>query len=282
MSDSELGAFLRTRRESITPAEVGLPSGPRRRTPGLRRSELAMLAGVSVEYLTRLEQGRDRNPSPEVLAALAGALHLSHDEHVLLHRSAKLAGGALCPTSEPPADSVRPTVRMLLDHLEPTPALLRNRVSDVIAYTSGFERLARPFGLLDAQPPNLLRFVFTDARARTVFPDWERVADEHAAMLRAETHCGDFHSTGFVEEVAVTAGATLAERLRRPPEPPSRTGVQRVAHPEVGVMRLAYETLDLADAEQRLVVFLAADEGTSATLDRLTGRRPGALHAVGS
>ncbi|WP_246097792.1 helix-turn-helix domain-containing protein [Rhodococcus spelaei] len=73
MSDNELGLFLRTRREAVTPAEVGLPSGPRRRTPGLRRSELATLAGVSVEYLTRLEQGRDRHPSPPVLSALAEA-----------------------------------------------------------------------------------------------------------------------------------------------------------------------------------------------------------------
>ncbi|CAN5779939.1 hypothetical protein BH23ACT8_BH23ACT8_07940 [soil metagenome] len=117
MSDNELGAFLRTRREAITPAEVGLPKSARRRTPGLRRAELATLAGVSVEYLTRLEQGRDRHPSAQVLVALADALRLSPDEGILPRRAAKAAAGDICPGAEPPARSVRPTVRALLDRL---------------------------------------------------------------------------------------------------------------------------------------------------------------------
>ena len=94
MSENELGAFLRARREAVTPTEVGLPSGPRRRTPGLRRSEVATLAGISVEYLTRLEQGRDRNPSPSVLGSLADTLRLTVEERVHLRRLEKASNGA--------------------------------------------------------------------------------------------------------------------------------------------------------------------------------------------
>ena len=184
MSDNELGAFLRTRREAIAPAEVGLPSGARRRTPGLRRAELATLAGISVEYLARLEQGRDRQPSAQVLAALADALRLSFDERVHLRHAAKATGGdplRLCPAAQPPAYSVRPTVQALLDRLEPAPAILLNRLSDVLAFTTGYERLAGPVGLLDAPRPSLVRFVFTDARARAAYPEWDRIADEQVA-----------------------------------------------------------------------------------------------------
>jgi DNA-binding XRE family transcriptional regulator len=104
MPDNELGTFLRMRRTAVQPGDVGLPSGQRRRTPGLRRAELAMLAGISVEYLTRLEQGRDRNPSMQVLATLANALQLSAGDRELLVRAAKAAGGSACPAQvSPPA-----------------------------------------------------------------------------------------------------------------------------------------------------------------------------------
>src|ERR1700754_869172 len=115
MTETELGAFLRAHREAVSPAAVGLPNGTRRRTPGLRRAELATLAGVSVDYLTRLEQGRDRSPSAQVLAALAETLGLSRDERIHLHRLAKTAatttGGCVGATRP---RTVRPTVRALL------------------------------------------------------------------------------------------------------------------------------------------------------------------------
>ena len=133
--------YLRIRREAVNPAEVGFPAGTRRRTPGLCRADLATLAGISVDYLVRLEQGRDRHPSPQVLAALAGALRFSSDERLHLRLLAKATSGdgqLLCPAAaDPLARSVRPTVQALLDRLEPTPAFLANRLSEVLALTTG-------------------------------------------------------------------------------------------------------------------------------------------------
>jgi transcriptional regulator with XRE-family HTH domain len=282
VSDNELGMFLRGRREAVAPADVGLPAGARRRTPGLRRAELATLAGVSVEYLTRLEQGRDRHPSAQVLVALADALRLSLDERLHLRRLAKVTGGhSLCAGAEPPTRSVRPTVRALLDRLEPAPAIVLNRLSDVLAFTTGYERLAGPIGLLDGRPPNLVRFVFTDARARAAYPEWDRVADEQVAGLKSGSSRADPHVGELVDELTVTAGAPFADRLQGPLGLPQRTGVERLVHPGAGELRLAYETLVLPDADdQRLVVYLPADDATSAALDHLTGRQPGALRAV--
>ena len=282
MSDNELGLFLRLRREAVGPADVGLPTGPRRRTPGLRRSELATLAGVSVEYLSRLEQGRDRRPSAQVLAAVADALGLTAGERVHLHRLAKGAeGGFTCRGGALPAHTVRPTVRRLLDGLEPAPAVLLNRLSDILAWTEGYERLARPVGLLDGGPPNLARFVLTDARARTVYPDWEHAADQQVAALKQGPYRADRHVAALADELTVTAGAAFTSRVATLPGLPRPNGVTRLVHPEAGELRLAYETLDLpADDDQRLVVHLAADDATAGALDRLTGRRPGGLHAV--
>ncbi|MFD1535583.1 helix-turn-helix transcriptional regulator [Nonomuraea guangzhouensis] len=282
MSTNELGAFLRARREAITPAEAGLPSGTRRRTPGLRRSELATLSGISVEYLSRLEQGRDRHPSSQVLGALADALRLGSAERLHLRRLSKVVDGdSLCPSAIPPARVVRPTVRALLDRLEPTPAILVNRLSEILAHTTGYERLAAPVGLLDGVPPSLVRFVFTDVRARAVYPDWERVADEQVASLKIESSRADPHVRHLSEELTVLAGAPFATRLSKAAGLPQRAGTERLVHPLAGELRLSYETLDLPDIEgQRLIVYLPADETTSTALDRLTGRQPGALRAV--
>ncbi|TDD73663.1 helix-turn-helix domain-containing protein [Actinomadura rubrisoli] len=277
MSDNELGAFLRRCRETVTPAEVGLPEGRRRRTPGLRRSELATLAGVSVEYLTRLEQGRDRRPSPAVLGALADALRLPVEERLHLRIMSKAGDGTLC--GAPPAESVRPTVLTLLGRLEPTPAILVNRLFDVLAWTDGYERLAGPAGLLDGRPPNLVRFTFTDARAKAAYPDWERVADERAAGLRAGSAEGDPHLAHLVDELVVTAGAPFAERAKAGARLPRSAGVERFVHPEVGELRLAFETLGLPISDdQRLIAYLPADDAASAGLDAL---RPGGLRSGG-
>lgn len=279
MTDNDLGIFLRAQREAVAPADVGLPVGGRRRTPGLRRSELATLAGVSVEYLARLEQGRDRRPSPQVLGAIADALGLSNTERGHLHIAAKSASGetGLCPAAVPPASEVRPTVRALLNRLDPTPAVVLNRLSDILAHTTGYQRLVGPIGLLDDPRPNLIRFVFTDDRARAALPEWEGTASELAAGLGPDL--GDPHRSALVDELTVTAGAAFTDRMAICPPP--LPAVLRLAHPEAGELRLAAEVLAVTDADyQRLIVYLPADEATATALDRLDGRQPRALRAV--
>ncbi|MFI8945920.1 helix-turn-helix domain-containing protein [Streptomyces sp. NPDC053750] len=281
--DNELGTYLRTWRESVTPAEVGLPAGPRRRTPGLRRAELATLAGVSVEYLTRLEQGRDRNPSAQVLGGLADALNLSLRDRMLLRRLTKEADGGdplVCGAAPPLSRVARPTVRAVLDRLEPTPAVALNWIGDVIAHTDGYARLTGPLGLLAAEQPNLLRYLFTDDRARDAYPDWDQVADDLVAQLRHDVPLRDPYVAELADELTVTAGAAFTDRFADLATVPRRVGSRRVEHPEAGPLRLLHETLALPEDGQRIVVHLPADDATAAALDRLDGRRPGALRAV--
>jgi len=265
-----LGAFLRARREAVSPAAVGLPSGSRRRTPGLRREELAMLAGISVEYLTRLERGSDRRPSTQVIGALADVLGLSPDERVHMYRMVKIVSGEVCVQAQPPSRTVRPTVLAVLDQLEPSPALVVAPHCDVLACTDGFRRLAAPVGLFDATEPNLVRFAFSDARARAAFPDWERVAAERAAALRAAADLGDRTAEALAEELSITEGKEFACRYAAGGTLPAWTGVEEWEHPTVGRLRLAFESLPLpGPEEQRLVAYLPADAATAAALAAL-------------
>jgi transcriptional regulator with XRE-family HTH domain len=281
MDDNSLGRYLRERREAVAPESVGLPRGDRRRTPGLRRAELATLAGVSVDYLTRLEQGRDRHPSPQVLSALADTLRLTGDERQLLHRLGSIAGaGEVCPESADPATELRPSVLAVLERLEPTPAFIRNRLTDVTAHTEGWARLVDGIGLLEDRSPNLARYLFTHPSAREVYPDWERAADDMTATLRAENHPDDPHFAAFVDDLAAIGGAQIAARLAAGPAVAPTVGTTRMNHPEVGELRLTIESFDVADAVQHLVIHVPQDEVTAERLDRLIQRRPGALRAV--
>jgi transcriptional regulator with XRE-family HTH domain len=280
--DGDLARFLRSRRESVAPADVGLPTGPRRRTPGLRRAELATLAGISVDYLVRLEQGRDTRPSAQVLAAIADALHLDEEDRGHLRLLAAVSSGReLCPYSRPLARTVRPTVLSLLASLEPSAAVVVNRLSDVLAATPAFERIAGPLGILDGQAPNLARYLFCDERSRAAHPDWDAVADEQVADLHAGAAASDTDLADLVADLSVGAGPAFTDRWGAPAAYTKRTGLRRLVHPDVGELRIAFETLQLPDPdEQRLVAWLPADAATSAALDQLNGRYPGALHAV--
>lgn len=273
---------MRSYREAVAPEEVGIPRGERRRTPGLRRAELATLAGVSVEYLTRLEQGRDRHPSPQILGAIADALRLTADERRLLLMTFKSANGGsrLCDV-QPPAYEVRPTVRALLTRLEPTPAVVVNRLFDVLAYTDGYHRLLEPSGLFADARPNLIRFAFTNPHARNAYPEWDLVADNLVANLKAATMSSDSYAAELADALTVTAGASFGDRFSAQRSVPQRSGVDGVRHPEVGELRLEFETLELPGADgQLLIAYVPADHATSTALDRLTGRQPGRLRAV--
>ncbi|GGO23572.1 helix-turn-helix transcriptional regulator [Micromonospora parathelypteridis] len=282
MMDGELGAFLRSRREARRPAEVGLAEGPRRRTPGLRRAELATLAQVSVEYLTRLEQSRDTRPSPEILAALADALRLdSADREHLRQLASAQHARQLCSGDRPTVSrTVRPTVRAMLDALRDTPAYVLNRLGDVLAWNEPFDRLARPIGLLNGSRPNLTWFVLTDERAREHYPHWSALADQQVAELHLLRR-GDPAIDAFAERLARTVGAPFTDRWRRRPVTAARTNPLTVRHPAVGLLRFDVETMELAEIDpQRLVVQLPADAATATALDELAGRRPGQLRAV--
>ncbi len=242
-----------------------------------------MLAGISVEYLTRLEQGRDRHPSGQVLAALADALQLNPEQRLHLRWVAKFSSGdgGLCIRPETPDYAVRPSVYTLLDRFEPGAAVVVNRIGDVLAYTSGYRRLAQPLGTLDVEIPNLVRYVFTDPRARAAYPDWEHVADGYFAHARAEFAHPDASAAELSADIEFAAGSAFTDRLTAPPAVPQYAGIERMVHPEAGDLRLAYESLEISGSPgQRLIVHVPADDATALALDRLNGIRPGELRAV--
>jgi len=282
-----LAEFLRARREQLQPADVGLPDSGRRRTPGLRREEVATLAGVSVDYLVRLEQGRDTNPSPGILRALADTLRLADDQRQQLGKLATIGNRAeLCPSSHAPAREVAPTVAMLLERLGPTPGFVVGAFNDVLTWNHAWERLATPLGMLEGPVPNLARHVFLHPNARVVYPDWPAAADEQVIRLRvAGVRCAD---DGRLTE--------LIDELRQVPEFATRwslftaserhRGTTRLVHPELGELRVAYEVLLLPDdGEQRLVTWLPADDATAsalaAALDGAGPVSPAQLRVIG-
>lgn len=275
---SPLGDFIRTKRDSIQPQSWGLPDRGRRRSPGLRRSDLATRAGISVEYLTRIEQGRDRNPSVAVVNALADALALNSSERDHLRYLTKITGGACTAHTRPapPRREVRPTVQETLRLLEPGIAMVTNRLGDVLARTSGYESLTRGTGLLDAETPNLTRYVFTDPRARTFFTDWDDVADEQAFDLWLGPTAGN--SEWFTTELARVAGPDFTRRLNRHVVP--RRGTLRLDHPSGCALHLLRETLELSSDAQQLVVLLPADDSSAEALDELRRRSLGRLRAI--
>jgi transcriptional regulator with XRE-family HTH domain len=278
---SPLAEFLRARRERTLPRDVGLPSNGRRRTPGLRREEVATLAGVSVDYLVRLEQGRDAHPSGEVLAALADAMRMTDDERLHLAKLGAIsANGAMCPARTPLIHDVAPTVAAVLDRLQPTPAFVLGPVGDVLAWNDAWAAVVGPLGVLEGPRPNLGRYVFLDARAHDAFPAWRVVADEQVARLRrAMARWGD--EPDVVALVAELRGAPEFERRWvAHPVGEKRRGTKQVAHPVAGDLDLSVEVLALTDdSEQVLVTWLAADEATATRLDALVA--PPQLRVVG-
>lgn len=273
-----LGDFIRAKRDSIQPEMLGLPDRGRRRSPGLRRLDLAARAGISVEYLTRIEQGRDRNPSAAVVNALADALSLDPAERNHLRYLAKITGGACAAhTGAAPARrDVRPSVLQALRLLEPGIALVTNRLGDVLAYTSAYEAVTRDTGLLDSAHPNLTRYVFTDPRARTFFADWDEIADEQAFDLWLGPSTESYE--WFTAELAPIAGPDFAHRMNQHIVP--RRGVLRLNHPSGHELQLLRETLELPEDAQQLIVFLPTGDRTAQAIDRLSRRPHGGLRAI--
>lgn len=271
MSDlPSLAQFLRSRRERLAPAQVGLKAGGRRRTPGLRREEVATLAGVSIDYLVRLEQGRDTHPSPEVLAALADALQLDGDEARYLFGLAAHASSPhleqFCPAPPVLDAEVPSTIGILLDQLHPIAAFVVGPLGDVVASNGAWRSLVAPVGLSDLS--NLVRHHFLHPEASMVFPDWDAAADAHVVRLRTA------HAQLATEPALISLLTHLlevpafAERWAAHPVSQAPVAGLRLRHPEVGELRLSSETMDLVGRSQQFVTWLPADEATSAALGR--------------
>jgi len=264
-----LGEFLRSRRARIAPKQVGLPGGTgRRQTPGLRREELAALAGVSVDYYTRLEQGRDTNPSPAILEALAGALGLDRDERAHLRDIARHTA-APAPAEERHPVRARPGLVQLLETVRPTPAYVLSPTSDLLAANAEGLRLLT--GIEDWPPGrrNLVRYVFTHPAARRVFASWQRMAEDCVAHLRT-VEAADPGSPALAAMVAdLSAGSADFALLWRRYDVRVKSGARRVFdHPETGRFELTSEILTAADG-QRFVAFQPGTDSATAAVARL-------------
>jgi transcriptional regulator with XRE-family HTH domain len=266
----ELGEFLQSRRARLRPEDVGLPSYGRRRVPGLRREELAQLAGVSVDYYVRLEQGRAGRPSNEVLEAIARALSLDDDELAHLH---DLARPTLRRRRPPPPERVRPEVQRLLDALDGVPAMVFGRRMDVLAWNRLAAALWVDFGSLPREQRNAARQVFLDEGTRQRNPDWEQGARETVAYLRlaAGRHPDDAELAALVGELSMKSADF--RRLWAHHDVHEKThGTKRHIHPLVGELTLSWETLALTgDSDQMLITYTAEPGSESETGLRLLG-----------
>jgi transcriptional regulator with XRE-family HTH domain len=261
VGENLIGEYLRARRERVSLEGVDLP-GPsgRRRVPGLRREEVALLAGVSADYYVRLEQGRDRHPSPDVLDALARALQLDEDATAHLYRLAAPSRRRRRPPPRPER-ALAGTVQ-LIESWSETPAYVYGRYMDVLAANA----LATALAPYYAPGENLVRVAFLDDRLRDMYRDWDRVAETTVAGLRALVgpDVDDPRLNELVGELSVRS-----EDFRRlwahHDVRPKRSGVSQIDHPQLGPLELNYEKLPIPDADrQTLAVYHAAPGSRSA------------------
>jgi transcriptional regulator with XRE-family HTH domain len=263
--EANLRDFLTTRRARLRPADAGLPvsSIPRRR-PGLRREEVAALAGVSVDYYARLEQGRTGRISDQVLTAIENALQLDALERQHLRA---LVDVGITKARRRPAERLiaRSGLAELVDRLDPMPAMVQNRRMDVLAINRAGKVLLADFDAMPAKERNIARWLFVDPVTRTRYPDWEHVARTTVAALRA-AHDPRFHDPGLeqlVGELSVKsqefarwwADYGLAKHTH---------GAKRIFHDAVGVLELEYENLCVPDTDGQTLTIYTARRGSPA------------------
>jgi transcriptional regulator with XRE-family HTH domain len=261
---SDVRDFLASRRARITPEQAGLAAfGANRRVPGLRREEVALLAGVSVDYYTRLERGNLSGVSESVLEALAAALQLDEAERAHLSDLARAANATLRSRRRPSLQLVRPGVQRILDAMTGTPAYVRNGRRDILAANRlGYALFSEAY-VDPARPVNIARFVFLSPRARTFFVNWERAANDTVAILRTEAGRNPYDKglTNLVGELSTrseefrTRWAAHNVRLHR-------TGFKDIHHPVVGDLHLAFEAMDLPADPGLSIVAYSAEPGS--------------------
>ncbi|WP_432170210.1 helix-turn-helix transcriptional regulator [Streptomyces sp. 1222.5] len=266
MTDNHLGEFLRARRAALRPQDVGMVSYGMRRVAGLRREEVAVLAGVNADYYTRLEQGRERHPSAQVLDALGRALRLDVDAHAHLHQ---LAGTAPSNRFTHTTDRVSPALRQLMDGSSGAAAFVINRTLDVLAANTLAEALHSPFEKAD----NLARMVFLDPVGRQFYTRWSHTAQATVSHLRQAAGL-DPDNPRLRELVrALTEHSTEFTRLWNTHTVRGKTqDAKHVLHPDVGALTLTYQAFDVRDAAgQQLLVYQAEPGSPSAQALGLLG-----------
>jgi transcriptional regulator with XRE-family HTH domain len=281
---AELSEFLRSRRARLKPQDVGLPDfGRHRRVPGLRREELAQLAGVSVAYYTRLEQGNGRNVSAEVLAAIARALRLSDAEHAHLTHLAKPKSHKKKPAAR--QQKVRSSLRQLLDTLDGVPAYIVGRRSEILAWNRMAAALFGDWAELPPAERNWARLVFLRPDYRDLFVEWEQKAIDIVRALRMDAGCypDDPRLSALVGELSVKSEEF--RRLWATHDVKEKShGVKHLHHPLVGDLSLNFESFRLTDdTDQSLVTYHAEPGSPSAdSLRLLASWGTDATHAVPS
>lgn len=258
---SQIREFLSTRRARITPEQAGLPvyGGDRRRVSGLRREEVALLAGISSEYYTKLERGNATGVSESVIDGLARALRLDEAERAHLLDLIRTAGTTRAPRRRPPSRRVRATVQRVLDSMIGTPAFVLNGRLDLLAANDLGRALYSPVYGDPALPPNNARFLFLDPRATEFFREWNKVANDTVALLRAEAGRDPYDRalSDLIGELSTRSNEFrarwAAHNVRM-----HTTGVKLLHHPVVGDLDLPFETFPLgADSGQSLVTYTA-------------------------
>jgi transcriptional regulator with XRE-family HTH domain len=273
------GAFLRSRRERLMPSDVGLPDGFRRRTPGLRREEVALLAGVGATWYTWLEQGRDVQPSAEVLSALADALRLDAAERRHLY----ILNDRPQPEPKPvgPERVEQPLLRML-DSLTGQPAYVLGRRWDVLAWNRAAELLFGDYGKLEGDQRNIMHILFANKAHRKLLVDWNEMASTALAMFRADSarYAGDTDFERLINNLMSVSGE-FRELWSRQDVLRSLSSHKRIKHPLAGRMTFEYTSFEVTgQADMKLVVYTPLDsdctvEKLGALLDGSanTGRR---------
>ncbi|MER6679896.1 helix-turn-helix domain-containing protein [Streptomyces olivaceoviridis] len=254
-----IGEFLKTRRARIQPTDVGLPVLGRRRVPGLRREELAQLAGVSVDYYTRLERGRARNASDAILDAIADVLRLDATEREHLRHLARPSGPAAGRRGAGGAgERVRPGLLRLLAMMEAVPACVLGRRTDVLAYNAMADALYG-FSDMPTEHRNAARHTFLHPGVEDFYADWHAVAEEAVAFLHLDVgrHPNDRRLAALIGELSMHSD-TFRTLWAAHPVQDKTHGTKHICHPVVGELELGYETLLLpGDLDQCLVVYTA-------------------------
>ncbi len=281
---SELGEFLRVRRAALQPEDVGVLNYGIRRVPGLRREELAMLAGVSTTYYTRLEQGLSTNASDAVIDSIARALNLSKDERAHLFNLARPGKAKRRLPAKP--DKVRPGTLRLIQSMSGTPAVVLGRRSEVLAWNSLGHRLVA--GHVDfAAPessssrPNMTRLLFLDDHTRELYTRWPEEASRAVASLRlvAGKSADDQELASLVGELTLKSQEFATLWAKHPVEN-CMSGVKYLHHPEVGYLELNFEVLTPPDESGHRVLLYAADPGSPAATALQLLQGSGGIEAI--